>query len=57
MISRKEQMIKSFTILHTIGNKVRYFFQKWKEGANELTLAKEMHEEGPIREEVFDIQS
>jgi hypothetical protein len=50
-------MIKSFTILHTIGNKLRHFFMKWKEGASERTLAMEMHDEGPIREEVFYIKA
>ncbi len=50
-------MLKSFTLLRNIGNKMRHFFLKWKEGANERTLAKEMHEEGPIREEVFEIKT
>lgn len=47
-------MIKSFTILHNIGNKMRHFFLKWRDMSNERTLALEMHEEGPVRAEVFE---
>eukprot|EP00347_Sterkiella_histriomuscorum_P005910 403354803 len=54
LLSKKEHMIKSFTILQCVGNKLRHFFLKWKETANERTVALEMHEEGPIREEVFE---
>ena len=53
-MSNKEHLIKSFTILHSIGNKLRHFFQKWRDTANERTLALEMHEEGPVRDEWFD---
>lgn len=54
LLSRKDHLVKSFTILHSIGNKLRHFFLRWKETANERTLALEMHEEGPVREEVFE---
>jgi hypothetical protein len=33
---------------------MRYYFTQWKEVSNQRTLVKEMHEEGPIREEVFE---
>lgn len=47
-------MLKSFTILQNIGKQMRHFFLKWKEMSNERSLLKEMHEEGPVREEVFE---
>lgn len=40
--------------MYNIGNKLRFFFTQWKNGSDERTLAKEMHEEGPVREEVFE---
>jgi len=46
--------MKQFTILFSIGNQVRHFFLKWKHQSNERSLAKEMNEEGPVREEVFE---
>jgi hypothetical protein len=36
--------------MYSIGNKLRHFFQQWKFQSNERSLAKEMHEEGPVRE-------
>ena len=54
LCSRKEHLSKSFAILHSIGNKLRHFFLKWRDASNEKTLALEMHEEGPVREEVFE---
>ncbi len=50
-------MLKSFTILHNIGNKLRHFFLRWKEGSDERALEKEMLEEGPVREEVFEAKA
>jgi hypothetical protein len=55
--ARKESTIRFYNILHTLSNKLRYFFQKWKEMSNERTLAMEMHDEGPIREEVFELKA
>jgi hypothetical protein len=36
---------------------LRFHFIKWKEGAAEKTLALEMHEEGPVREQVFEAKA
>ena len=55
--ARKESMVKFYNVLHTLSNKVRYFFQKWKESSNERTLALEMHNEGPVREQVFELKA
>lgn len=54
LLCTKEHLIKSFTILHSLGNKVRHFFLRWKDAAYERSTALEMHEEGPVREEVFE---
>lgn len=35
---------------------MRHYFLKWKEVSNEKTLVKEMHEEGPIRDQVFEAE-
>ena len=55
--ARKASAIKFYNVLHTLSNKVRHFFQRWREAACERTLALEMHEEGPIREQVFELKA
>jgi len=57
LTSKKSHLIKSFTILRNLSGKLRYHFIKWKEAAAENTLALEMHEEGPVREEVFEAKA
>jgi len=54
LAKKKVEQIKGFTILLNIGNMVRFYFNNWKESANKASLSKEMHEEGPIREEIFE---
>lgn len=54
LLAKRERLVKSFTILHNLGNSMRAHFLKWKEWSQEQTLAIEMQEEGPIREEVLE---
>jgi hypothetical protein len=39
--------------MHNASNKMRMFFNKWRETSNLNTIVKEMNEEGPVREEIF----
>ena len=50
----KQNVTKVFTIIHNLSNKARAYFLQWKEITNKLALAQELHEEGPVREEVFE---
>lgn len=43
-----------FAVIHNLSNKTRAYFQRWIENSAKIALHKEMHEEGPIREEVFE---
>jgi hypothetical protein len=47
-------MHKALTILHAFSNRKRHMFNTWRRNADLKTLAKEMEEEGPIREQVFE---
>lgn len=50
----KSNVFKAFTVMHNMSNKLRQCFNKWKKHSNFNTLVKEMNEEGPVREEMFE---
>jgi hypothetical protein len=54
MRKSEQDMHKALTILHAVSNRKRHMFNKWRTNADLMTLAKEMEEEGPIREQVFE---
>ena len=50
----KQNLTKAYTVIHHLCNKTRGYFLHWKEVSAKAALAQELHEEGPIREEVFE---
>lgn len=51
---KSDNWVKGFTIIGNFTKSLRWHFQQWREGAELRSVAKEMHEEGPIREDAFD---
>jgi hypothetical protein len=52
--SYKHNVIKAYTVLHNVSNKLRVYFQRWKDSTAKSELSEEMHWEGPVREEIFE---
>ena len=50
----KQNVHKVFTMIHHLSNKTRAYFLRWKETADKKALIQEIHEEGPVREQVFE---
>jgi hypothetical protein len=48
--SYKQNVYKAYTVLHNISNKMRVYFQRWKDTTEKIQLDEEMHFEGPVRE-------
>jgi hypothetical protein len=54
LLKHKQRKHKMHTVMQKVLHKVRAYFMRWKQSADGKTLAEELHDEGPIREQIFE---